>query len=148
MIKLLSIRNLLLIDEIDLSLDKGLCVLTGETGAGKSLVLGAIEVFAQKRFPKELKKIDSEDLEIEINIKDDKKNILLKRVVDKKYRSIFYIDELKVKFEKISEIFDEFFLFFGQKSASKLLLQKNHINYLTRNMPQKLTKIKIKIKKV
>ena len=39
MIKLLSIRNLLLIDKIDLSLDRGLCVLTGETGAGKSMIL-------------------------------------------------------------------------------------------------------------
>ena len=44
MIKLLSIRNLLLIDEIDLSLDKGLCVLTGETGAGKSMILDSLNL--------------------------------------------------------------------------------------------------------
>ena len=129
MLNRISLKNYLTIEHLEVSFEEGLNILTGETGAGKSLVLGAIEVFAQKRFPKELKKIDSEDLEIEINIQDDEKNILLKRVVDKKYQSIFYIDELKVKFEKISEIFDEFFLFFGQKSASKLLLQKNHINY-------------------
>ncbi|MBA4729008.1 MAG: AAA family ATPase [Candidatus Dadabacteria bacterium] len=129
MLKRISLKNYLTIKNLEVSFEEGLNILTGETGTGKSLVLGAIEVFTQKRFPKELKKIDSEDLEIEINIQDGKKNILLKRVVDKKYQSIFYIDELKVKFEKISEIFDEFFLFFGQKSASKLLLQKNHINY-------------------
>ncbi|MBN4016188.1 DNA repair protein RecN [Rhodospirillaceae bacterium AH-315-P19] len=38
----LSIRNFVLIDRLDLSLHKGLCVFTGETGAGKSILLGAI----------------------------------------------------------------------------------------------------------
>ena len=49
MIKLLSIRNLLLIDEIDLSLDKGLCVLTGETGAGKSMILDSLNLITGER---------------------------------------------------------------------------------------------------
>ena len=38
----LSIRDFVLIDRLDLSLHKGLCVFTGETGAGKSILLGAI----------------------------------------------------------------------------------------------------------
>ena len=42
MIKHLSIKNLLLIDEIDIELNNGLCVLTGETGAGKSMMGSAI----------------------------------------------------------------------------------------------------------
>ena len=49
MIKLLSIRNLLLIDEIDLSLDRGLCVLTGETGAGKSMILDSLNLITGER---------------------------------------------------------------------------------------------------
>ena len=73
MLKRISLKNYLTIKHLEVSFDQGLNILTGETGAGKSLILGAIEVFAQKRFPKELKKIDSEDLEIEISIEDDKK---------------------------------------------------------------------------
>ena len=42
MLHSLSIRNLLLIDRLDLSFDAGLCVLTGETGAGKSILLDAL----------------------------------------------------------------------------------------------------------
>ena len=49
MIKLLSIRNLLLIDKIDLSLDRGLCVLTGETGAGKSMILDSLNLITGER---------------------------------------------------------------------------------------------------
>ena len=77
MLKRIFLKNYLTIKHLEVSFDQGLNILTGETGAGKSLILGAIEVFAQKRFPKELKKIDSEDLEIEISIQDDKKNISL-----------------------------------------------------------------------
>jgi len=38
----LSIRNVVLIEQLDLSLKPGLCVLTGETGAGKSILLDAL----------------------------------------------------------------------------------------------------------
>ncbi|MEE9479990.1 MAG: DNA repair protein RecN [Kiloniellales bacterium] len=42
MLRSLSIRNLILIDRLDLTFDQGLCVLTGETGAGKSILLEAL----------------------------------------------------------------------------------------------------------
>ncbi len=42
MLRRLSIRNIVLIDRLDLDLAPGLCVLTGETGAGKSILLDAL----------------------------------------------------------------------------------------------------------
>ncbi|HEY9012276.1 MAG TPA: DNA repair protein RecN [Devosia sp.] len=42
MLSALSVRNIVLIDQLDLGLDQGLTVLTGETGAGKSIVLDAL----------------------------------------------------------------------------------------------------------
>ena len=38
----LSIRDVVLIDRLDVEFERGLCVLTGETGAGKSIVLDAL----------------------------------------------------------------------------------------------------------
>ncbi|MBL8643226.1 MAG: AAA family ATPase, partial [Rhodospirillaceae bacterium] len=38
----LSIRDVVLIDKLDIEFERGLCVLTGETGAGKSIVLDAL----------------------------------------------------------------------------------------------------------
>ncbi len=42
MLRTLSIRNVVLIEALDLSFDAGFCVLTGETGAGKSILLDAL----------------------------------------------------------------------------------------------------------
>lgn len=49
MIKHLHIQNYALIDSIDLSLSDGLSVITGETGAGKSILLGAISLLMGAR---------------------------------------------------------------------------------------------------
>ncbi|MGB0439328.1 MAG: AAA family ATPase, partial [Paracoccaceae bacterium] len=42
MLRALDIRNLLLIDRLDLRFEPGLNVLTGETGAGKSILLDSL----------------------------------------------------------------------------------------------------------
>ena len=42
MLRRLHIRNYLLIEELDLSLSKGLTIITGETGSGKSILIGAL----------------------------------------------------------------------------------------------------------
>lgn len=49
MLKHLSVRNYALIDELDLEFRNGLTVLTGETGAGKSIILGALGLVLGKR---------------------------------------------------------------------------------------------------
>ena len=42
MLKSLHIRNFVLIDRLDITFDQGFSVITGETGAGKSIILGAL----------------------------------------------------------------------------------------------------------
>lgn len=44
MIKTVTVKNFILIDEITLNFDKGFNVFTGETGAGKSIIIGAIDI--------------------------------------------------------------------------------------------------------
>jgi DNA repair protein RecN (Recombination protein N) len=49
MLQKLSIRNYALIDGVELELDKGLNIITGETGAGKSIMLGALSLILGQR---------------------------------------------------------------------------------------------------
>ena len=120
MIKLLSIRNLLLIDEIDLSLDKGLCVLTGETGAGKSMILESLNLITGERAKSGLRPENGKVLsvsalvdvgrfifvkskldELGINYEDE---ILVKRIISEDGRSKCFINENLVTKENKSLI--------------------------------------------
>jgi len=49
MLKSLSIRNYVLIDELDIRFEDGFSVVTGETGAGKSIILGALSLVLGER---------------------------------------------------------------------------------------------------
>lgn len=45
----LHIQNYAIIDEVDIDFTKGLTIITGETGAGKSIILGALGLIMGKR---------------------------------------------------------------------------------------------------
>ena len=49
MLKRLTIQNYALIDSLDISFPNGLIIITGETGAGKSILLGAISLLLGKK---------------------------------------------------------------------------------------------------
>ena len=49
MLQKLTIRNYALIDSLDIEFDKGLNIITGETGAGKSIILGALSLILGQR---------------------------------------------------------------------------------------------------
>jgi DNA repair protein RecN (Recombination protein N) len=49
MLQKLTIQNYALIDNLEIRFDKGLNILTGETGAGKSIILGALSLILGQR---------------------------------------------------------------------------------------------------
>ena len=54
MITTLHIKNIGIIDDLSVDLRKGFNVLTGETGAGKTLIIDSLEIIAGGRFSKEM----------------------------------------------------------------------------------------------
>jgi DNA repair protein RecN (Recombination protein N) len=65
MLRELGIKNFVLIEELRLSLDSALNVFTGETGAGKSIVLDAVGLLLGDRFPAETIRQDAERASID-----------------------------------------------------------------------------------
>ncbi|MAI60213.1 MAG: hypothetical protein CMM92_04255 [Rickettsiales bacterium] len=146
MIKLLSIRNLLLIDEIDLSLDKGLCVLTGETGAGKSMILDSLNLITGERAKPGLRPENGKVLSVsalvdvgrfifvkskldELGINYDAE-ILVKRIISEDGRSKCFINENLVTSSTLKLLFSDIIEIHSQFSEQGLLDTSTHINIL------------------
>ena len=70
----LYIKNIALIDEINIDFDDGLTVLTGETGAGKSVILGSIAIALALKPPGEMVR-DGEDAEVQLSFYFSDKDI-------------------------------------------------------------------------
>ena len=54
MLQNLHVKNLALIDEIEVEFGDGLNILTGETGAGKSIILGSVNLALGGRYSKDI----------------------------------------------------------------------------------------------
>ncbi len=65
MLQELRIKNFAIIDELDLSFSKGFNILTGETGAGKSIILNAVQLLLGDRASEELIRSSEEEASVE-----------------------------------------------------------------------------------
>ena len=68
MIKTLKIKDFIIIDELELEFDKGFNVITGETGAGKSIMINAIDLAFGARANKEVIKTGKQRAYIELTL--------------------------------------------------------------------------------
>ena len=71
MIRRLQIRDLALMDRTELELGSGFTVVTGETGAGKSVLLGALSLLAGNRAAKTIVRKGSEECSVEAELETD-----------------------------------------------------------------------------
>ena len=151
MIKTLYVKNYILIDEITLEFDKGFNVITGETGAGKSIILSAIDAVLGAKANKDVIKTGRDkayiEIEIEINEKFDKE-ILNKNGIEfensvitisreiRQSQNLFRINGGLVNSDFIKEIRELILDIHTQHQSYNYAQPKNHIILLD-NFAQK-----------
>ena len=74
MIKSLYVKDFILIDELKLDFDNGFNVITGETGAGKSIMINAIDIVFGAKAKKEVIKTGTQKAIIELTLCDKYKS--------------------------------------------------------------------------
>lgn len=90
MIKSIHVKNYILIEDLTVDFDNGLNVITGETGAGKSILINAIDIAFGAKPAKDVIKKGAEKALIELFIKSENSN--LKELFDE--NGIDYLDEI------------------------------------------------------
>ena len=64
MLSTLHIKNIGIIDDLSIDFNEGLNILTGETGAGKTLIIQSLEIISGGRFSKEIIRKGKDPIEI------------------------------------------------------------------------------------
>lgn len=138
MLKRLYIKDYAIIDEIEVEFDEGLNILTGETGAGKSIIIGALGIllgescstdFIRKGGNKIIvegvftiqnrKKIN--DFLLSCDITDVSDEIIIRREISQSGKSRGYIDDTPVKLQAIKEFGNMLVDLHGQHEHQSIL---------------------------
>ena len=148
MLRTLSIRNFALIDRLELDFGPGLNILTGETGAGKSILVGALELVLGARASSDVVRAGASRAEVQavfslegagrelaevferhgLEVEDDE--IILSRVVSAEGRSKAYAAGQLVQISALAEIAAELVDLHGQHEHQSLLRADRQLGLL------------------
>jgi DNA repair protein RecN (Recombination protein N) len=147
MLSTLSIRDVVLIGRLDLSLESGLSVLTGETGAGKSILLDALGLALGSRADSRLVRHGAKQASVTaaFEISDDNPvfktledrgidtsegNLVLRRTLSNDGRSKAFINDQTIGVQLLKEIGQTLVEIHGQFDNQRLLNEANHLSLL------------------
>jgi DNA repair protein RecN (Recombination protein N) len=131
MLRFLSIRHLAVIDQIELEFGPGLTVLTGETGAGKSILMGAVGLLVGGRASAELVRTGEEFASIEaVFDTPDGHEVIVRREVSAQGRSRAFVDGALVTGGALRELSGPLVDLHGQHEHQVLLDPVSHLEVL------------------
>lgn len=160
----LHIKNMALIDEIDIDFADNLNILTGETGAGKSIVIDSIMLALGGKTPKDFVRQDAEyglvELlfsiednetmerlqELEVDGIEDNELIISRKIMGS--RSVSKINGETVTLSKVKEITSLLLDLHAQHEHQSLLVPANHLKLLDRYGHETLNELKENVKNI
>jgi DNA repair protein RecN (Recombination protein N) len=130
LLRFLSIRHLAVIDRLELEFAPGLNVLTGETGAGKSILVGAVGLLVGGRASAELVRTGEETATIEAIFEVPDREIILRREISAQGRSRAFIDGSLATSAALRELSGMLVDLHGQHEHQALLDPVSHLDLL------------------
>ena len=148
MITNLHIKNIGIIDEIEIDLGKGLNVLTGETGAGKSLIIGSLNIISGGRFSKDMIRKGETNSFVEIclyepeNEQSIEGTIIVSREINVNGKNMCKVNGRMVTVNELREFMRKIIEIHGQNDNQNLLDSKEHLKYLDNYIGADVSKLK------
>lgn len=144
MITTLHIKNIGIIEDITIDLKEGLNVLTGETGAGKTLIIDSLQIISGGRFSKEMMRKGENQSFVELcmyepeNEKAIEGNIIVSREINLSGKNMCKINGRMVTVNELKDFMSGFIEIHGQNENQNLLENKMHLKYLDGFIGEKL----------
>lgn len=152
MIRELRIKNLALIEELVLEFNSGFSVFTGETGAGKSILIGAIGLLLGERASTDLIRSGFEEAEVsgvfeitriskpladlleEFGIEPEENQLIIRRKITRNDRNRIHVNQIPLPLGSLKKLGDFLIDFHGQHDHQSLLSEENHLHIID-NLP-------------
>lgn len=125
----IQIKNFATIAELDIEFAKGLNIITGETGAGKSVLATAIGAVFNPRANKTLIRNNTDEAAISLTFTDGTNDTDIKRIITKSYSKRF-IDDASVSAAELAENYNDILHIHGQFENQDILNPDNHISII------------------
>ena len=147
MITTLHIKNIGIIDEININLNEGFNVLTGETGAGKTLIIGSLQILSGGRFSKEMIRKGENNSFVEMSLylpgrdfEDD--TVVVSREININGKNICRINGRLVSVSELKNFMSTIIDIHGQNDNQSILNTSTHIELVDRYSEKELRKVK------
>jgi len=129
MLSFLKVENFTVVQKAEMEFSPYLNVLTGETGAGKSILIGAVNLFLKKKIPGGALRPNGGKLVVEALFSGEEEELILRREADNN-RSICYLNGRMVPFVQLKEEAEKYLNIYGQNDHTFLLNTANHRLFL------------------
>ena len=135
MITSLHIKNIGIIDEININLNEGFNVLTGETGAGKTLIIDSLQIIAGGRFSKEMIRRGESQSYVEMSLYLPNKGfeedtVIVSREMNIKGKNLCKINGRLVTVSELKEFMKDIIDIHGQNDNQSILDNSTHISLI------------------
>lgn len=148
MITTLHIKNIGIIDDLVIDFNNGFNVLTGETGAGKTLIVGSLGIITGGRFSKDMIRKGENYSFVEANIYCPESeiaidgNIIVSREIYVNGRNSCKVNGRLVTVNELKKIMEKIIDIHGQQDSQNLLDVSKHICYLDEFAGEKIANLK------
>lgn len=147
MLRVLRIKDLAIIDELNLEFTEGFSVFSGETGAGKSIIVDALDLITGGRVSSDIvrdgceetiiegifdniKRVDNSEKLSGYGIETDCDELLIRRSISKSGRNRLYINGTLSTLSVLNDICSRLIDIHGQHEHQNLLRKESHCEYL------------------
>ena len=153
MITTLHIKNIGIIEDLSIDFRKGLNVLTGETGAGKTLIIDSLMILSGGRFSKEMIRKGETNSYVEAcfyepdNEMSVDGNIIVSREANLSGRNMCKINGRMVTVNELKDFMSNIMEIHGQNDNQNILNPKNHLKYLDGFIGSEIQKLLVEYRK-
>ena len=160
MLRELLIENLAIIEKLNLEFGDGLITLTGETGAGKSIILSGINLLLGEKASVDMLRSgenmlvaqgvfeinEEQKTELEkLDIDTEDNEVIIRRTLDVKGKEKSFVNGARVPRSKLKEVMKTLVDIVGQHSHQMLLNRENHIKLLDKFIEEEAKNVRIRL---